>query len=303
MAQLPLGENITLRQLRYFIAVVDARSISRAARSLFVSQPTLTVAMKKLSHDLGTRLLTATDQGYELTQTGRILYDEGVRILDAVAELEETIAARSREENKTLKVGLTHLFTMQFMPQILEFINTHPHTEVTFVQGGSRYLQARVENGELDFALVSFPQFYPSLAMEELRTTVRSYEVCAVMRTDHPLSRQKHITWADLNGHKISSLGEDYVLYHVLQNECKREGFTPEIVFTNDSETVLQTSVKEMNSVTLLPRAFGLSAGQEGLEWVPMRGRHTSFPIAVATRRGEDLTPDMADFISCIQQN
>lgn len=303
MAQLSLGERITLRQLRYFIAVADARSFSGASRSLFVSQPTLTVAMQKLSHDLGTTLLLPTEQGYELTETGRVLYDEGVRILTALAQLEDTIRDHARGDQQRLKVGLTHLFTMEFMPQILDFINTHPKTEVTFVQGGSRDLQGRVVKEDLDFAVVSFPQFYPSLAMEELRTTVRAYEVCTVMRPDHPLAGRESVQWADLAHCKISTLGEGYVLYHVLHEAAQREGFTPDIVFTNDSEAVLQSSVEQLGSVTILPRAFGKQAAQGGLTWVPMTGRQSSFPIAIATRRGEPVSREMVDFMNCIQQN
>lgn len=303
MAHLSLGELLTLRQLRYFVAVADARSFSGAARSLFVSQPTLTVAMQKLAHDLGTTLLIPTDQGYELTETGRILYDEGVEILSAVTALEEKICRHSRGAQQVLKVGLTHLFSMQFMPQILEFINTHPQTEVTFVQGGSCYLQGRVANGDLDFAVVSFPQFYPSLSMEELRTTVRGYDVCAVMRKDHPLADRTSLRWADLADCRFSSLGEGYVLYHVLHDEAQREGFSAEVVFTNDSEVVLQRSVQELGSVTLLPRAFGQQAAGDGLVWIPMQGRHTYIPIAIATRRGVNMSREVVDFMACIQQN
>lgn len=303
MSLLPLGESITLRQLRYFIAVADARSFSGASRSLFVSQPTLTVAMQKLSHDLGVTLLTQGEGGQELTEAGRILYDEGMRILDAVTELESTLRASTRGEHSTLKVGFTHLFTMQFMPQILQFIQTHPNTEVTFVQGGSKNLQLRVANEQLDFALVSFPQFHASLTLEELRTTVRDYDVCVVMREDHPLAGRDDLTWADLAGHELSSLNHDYVLFNVLHEEANREGFTPKIVFTNDNESVLLTSVRQMNTLCVLPEAVFHHTPQPGLTCVTLAGRHSNFPIAVATRRGSVMSSDMADFIECIHRN
>lgn len=70
-----------LRQLKYFCAIVEAKSFSAAARSILIAQPTLTVAMRNLERELGTPLLVRTTSGVTLTEAGHYLYAEAHRVL------------------------------------------------------------------------------------------------------------------------------------------------------------------------------------------------------------------------------
>lgn len=284
MLDLTRADTLTLRQLRYFVAVATEKSYSKASRALFVSQPTLSVAMQKLAAHLDTTLFETGD-GLELTDTGRILFDEAVRILTAVRDVEQTIRTHGKPTSVRLKVGLTHVFTMRYMPQIVEYINENPGVEVTFVQGGSRGLQQRLAEGELDVAIVSHPDVHPDVQICVLGD--EDFRLCAVVRPDHRLAGCQAVQWAQLEGEPLSFLTKDYVLRDVLEYEAAQAGFVPDVVFTNDNDVVLLESVAQLGSVSVLPEQCRLRAPESELKWVPFKGSNSSFQVALAWRRGE----------------
>ena len=68
---------MNLIQLKYFIEIFDTQSITVAARNLFVTQPTLSLSLKKLEESLNVQLLIRTENTYQLTESGQLLYEEG----------------------------------------------------------------------------------------------------------------------------------------------------------------------------------------------------------------------------------
>lgn len=291
-----------LRQLRYFLAVADAGSLAQAARNLFVTQPTLTVALKKLEQDLHAPLFRhGSESRYELTAAGKLLYAEGGEIVAQLESLEDRIRALDSEPRHSIRVGLTVLFAMQFMRQISTFIATHRNVEVTLVQGGSRELQHELAQGNLDVGLLSFPIVDKDIVIEPLPVGAGSYAVSVVMRDDNALAGRDSVGFADLRHQSFCSLSEKYVLGNMLPARCSAAGFEPHVVFTNDNWEVLLTSVAELGSVCLLPAAFEELTTLEHLAWVPLQDKANSFAIGVATHRTRDRSVAVDDFIAAIR--
>jgi len=95
-----------LRQLRYFVAVVDAGSVSHACASLGVAQPTLSQAMSTLESELGTALLTRSQRGVAPTDGGDALYRHGLRILRLIDELPDVVRQRRQSTAGRVRLGM-----------------------------------------------------------------------------------------------------------------------------------------------------------------------------------------------------
>lgn len=287
-----------MRRLRYFVAVADAKSLSLAAKNLFVSQPTLSVAMQKLSHDLGATLFSPT--GYELTEAGQELYEVGSQILRDVQLLEDRIRRIEQRSVLELRVGFTHLFALRFMEKTLAFMARHTDVKFSMEQHGSKELQRLVAAGELDIAVVSFPQYESGLEMMPLKPS-HDYEVAAVMCPKHPLSGRDSLTWADLAGCSFSSLGDHYVLHHLLSEQGQKAGFKPNVVFQNDNEEILINSVERLNSVCLMPLEVKNSYPSHDVRWVPLRDQGSTIPVGLATRAAQPLAPQLRELAQLLQ--
>lgn len=290
-----------LRQLRYFVAVVDAGSLTNAAKSLFVTQPALSASLRKLEADLRTPLFRPGGRT-ELTAAGQLLYEEGAVLLTQLTDLKARVRTFDQTPTESLRVGLTVLFSMQFMRQISRFMTSHLPVEVTLVHGGSRELQGALARGEIDLGLLSFPQVASDVVIEPLNGPTTGYDVSVVMRRDNPLAAEDFLEVGDLDGQRFSSLSNKFVLGHLLPQRCEQVGFEPEIVFRNDSWEVVLSSILELDTVAFLPSPFKELTTHDDLAWIPLHDKAAHFPIGIATRKGETLSASARDFVEAIRQ-
>ncbi|AUJ24304.1 LysR family transcriptional regulator [Virgibacillus dokdonensis] len=292
-----------LRQIRYFVAIANSKSYSEAANNLFVTQPTLSWNIQKLEEELNVRLFYQTNQGLKLTEAGNIFYEKGKDILIHVDELTETIQQLNQKENKTLKVGLTVLFAIQYMKEIVHFTSTHPEVEVSLIQTGSIKLQKMLANKELDIGLLSFPIYEPSITIENLNTSNPDYSVAVVMPFNHPLAEKKSIQFSDLKGASICSFSSNYVLGKILHKSCQENGFQPNIIFMNDNWEVLLQNTLITGGVTLMPKALERLSNYNNLKWIPLNDKANYFKIGIAKRKNEHLKDIAIRFIDTIKKN
>lgn len=292
-----------LRQLRYFLAIANAKSYSTAAQYLYVTQPTLTWNIQKLEEELDTRLFYQTTRGIELTESGEILLKQGEKILTEIDEMVEHIKLRGESQKKTLKVGITALFVIQYMQQIVNYISSNPEIELTFIQHGSVVLQRMLANKEIDIGLLSFPIYEPSIEIEKLRTTNSNYKVSAVMPPEHPLASKKSLRIPDLEGYEICSFTKDYVLGKILYERCEFFGFTPHVIFTNNNWEVLLQNVEATGTLTLMPNTVKKIRKNDNLKWIPMVDKANEFNIGIAKLKNTSLSEPAVRFIEYIKQN
>lgn len=291
-----------LRQLKYFVAIVDAGSFGAAARSLRVTQPALTASVQKLEADLGTQLLQRRDRGVSPTSAGQALYDEGRPLLEDFDALEERIRSHGRDDAEEIRVGLTVLFSMQFMGCIARFISSHRNVAVTLVQDGSPELQQRLAAGEIDVGVLSFPMLEKGITMDVLPGEMGGYDVAVVMREDNPLASREKVGFADLVDESWSALSDHFVLGRLLPERMQALHRQANVAFTNDDWEVLLASVANLGSVCLLPAEFEPLTTRTGLAWVPLDDKANRFDVGIATRQGQEFSPALAEFVAALRQ-
>lgn len=289
------------RQLKYFVAVAEAGSMSAAARTLFVTQPTLTVAVRKLEKSLETELLDRSTTPLTLTPPGKHLFEEGKHILAAIDELAEQTRLLGSSKRTKIRIGFTVLFSMQFMPQIARFMGENPEIEVSLIQSGSRDLQQRLAAGELDCGVVSYPCYESDIEITPLKGPNSVYQASVVVRSDHPLASRDKVTYGDLRGEKFSSLSDKYVLGEMLSGRCQQYGFKPNVVLVNDSWTVLVSSVQNLNSVCVLPYELRSVFASQDVSWVPLEDRISRLPIGIGVLRGRPRVHGVEELMATLR--
>jgi DNA-binding transcriptional LysR family regulator len=160
---------VDLTQLRYFLEVRARGSLTAAAKQLRVSQPTLTVAMKRLERELGTTLLLRSKAGVTLTTTGRALASDAEELFAIVARAEARIAGLEDREIGRFVVGCHEPLGAYFLPAFLRRLDAqHPGLEPTLFNGPSAVVRDAVLSRDVDFGLVVNPVPHPDLVILKL---------------------------------------------------------------------------------------------------------------------------------------
>ena len=159
---------VTLRQLHYFQALVEHGSFSRAAESVYVSQPALSLQIRELEETLGGRLVERKSRGINLTRLGREAHEQTLRVLDETSFLE--LMGRQFDEGLArVTVGIVSTLASYLLPGLLERLQqSSPRIEPTVVEATGAELVSDLLAGRLDAAIMSLPLGMIELPEREL---------------------------------------------------------------------------------------------------------------------------------------
>lgn len=293
-----------IRQLKYFLAIAETKNYSRAAESLFVTQPTLTLSMQKLEKEFNIKLFDQSSSGLELTDAGLFLYENGAEIVEAFDSLCDHLHASKKQAKETIRIGLTVLSAMQFMKQISQFIVENHNVEVRLIQTGSKKLQKMLANQEIDFGILSFPLVESSIELLPLKNTkIEGYNVSVVMPSSNPLANRNSVCFKDLKDETFISLSKDYMLGNLTVENSFKYNFNENIIFIEDDWKVLLHSLESFNAVVLLPSEFKEFDDTPNLSWVTLADKSNYYPLGIARRKDMVVNDTYHKFIEAIQQN
>ena len=226
-----------LRQMEYFQRAGRMRSITKAANELHVSQPSVTVAIKKLEEELGVSLLDRSQKQIALTPEGQACLkrtdDILARIRDLISEMNDYRFA----QKGIIKIGITPVIGAYFFPAALaRFQKNHPRVQVAVIEEGSLSLRKRLARGELDLTMM-----ITSKTSSHLETVpVAKGQLLACFSRQNPLGRLRKIPFARLRDQSFIMFREDTYSRKMILDECARNRFTPRIVFSSSQiETVI----------------------------------------------------------------
>ncbi len=160
---------MNLRQLRYFVKVVEAGNMTRAAESLHVAQPALGMQIRQLEEDLGVALLVRHSRGVDATAAGKLLHDRALEILALVSETRKEISSAKFERGESIRLGLTPMLMLVLGPDLaINVRDTLPQVFLSLVEAMSHILVEALLRDEVDLALAYDVPDHPQLHRVEL---------------------------------------------------------------------------------------------------------------------------------------
>ncbi|WP_105566127.1 LysR family transcriptional regulator [Microbacterium halophytorum] len=239
--------DVTLRQLQYFVAVVDTGSVTAAAEAEHVSQAALSMSVAQLESNLGVDLLirprsrkvVPTLHGVQFAAHAR-------RVLDSVEEAIEAVREGTGELAGNLRVGCSFTLSPRLIPELLHRMSRdHPLVRVDFTEGGPNEIQEEVRTGRLDLALLYSQQADPGLRWE----TLSSVQLHLVVPEDHVLASRESVSVEDF-------IGMDAVFLNIPPT---RERLLEQLRTTGHEPTVRFTSGNMQTILSLVARGYGYS--------------------------------------------
>ena len=239
---------ITLRQLRYFKALAEARHFGRAAEICHVSQPALSMQIKQLESGLGVTLIERRKNGVQLTSEGREISRRAAEILLSAQDLQDFAADMGGPLGRALSLGVIPTIAPYILPLALpELQQLHPELDLTLHEAQTGRLLEDLANGALDVALLALP------AGDDRFTTQTLFEDRFLLAMPADASAPDSIRVGDLRADKLILLEEGHCLRDQALAVCRAVSERAMAKFGATSLTTVLQMVANGYGSTLLP--------------------------------------------------
>lgn len=218
-----------IRQLEYFIVLAEQKNFSRAAKQLFLTQPSLTRCIKKLEASLEVKLIERTSKSFRLTDAGQQLYHYGTSLISQFQDLNSRISDTKNLKSGSVRISSPGVLLDMYFPAILtKFRTENPGIDIELAEAGSKPAAQWVLNGDVDIGLVMLP--VPNQQEFDVIPLLQD-EVRLLVRQDHPLAFKSAVHINDLRDMDIISYNSGTTLLDTFIQLCENCGFTPHIAY------------------------------------------------------------------------
>jgi LysR family transcriptional regulator, hydrogen peroxide-inducible genes activator len=240
-----------IHQLRYFVAVADEGSFSRAAAKVRVAQPSLSQQIRKLEAEVGQPLFDRLPRSVVLTEAGRCLMDYARQILASINDARRCVDELRGEIAGNLAVGAIPTIAPYVLPELVVTFQKHyPQVTLEIVEDVTSGITRRIEAGELDVAIASTCQQTPTLRRESLSAE----PLLALLPEDHPMAKKALIELDDLKSQRFLLLHEMHCLSQQVNHLLESRRLRPEIALAGSQLTTIANMVAAAIGVSIVPQ-------------------------------------------------
>lgn len=272
-----------LRHLRYFTAVADALSFTKAAQTLRTAQPSLSQQIRDLEHEIGTPLLIRDKRNVALTPAGRVFLDEA-RLVLAQAERAKTLARRASEsERQNLTIGFVPAAEVKIFPQALTMLRgQYPETRIALQSLTTFEQHQALLAGEIDIGFLRPPVDDSQLDCE----VILREPLVAMMPASHPAAAKDIVPLRDLADTPFLRIPRRHAgdLGKVIDQLADREGVTLNAVQEVENVLTLLTLVGLGVGFSIMPDYVG-QLSFKNLVTRPLAGPPLEVELVAAWRR------------------
>jgi len=280
---------MTLTELRYIVAVARERHFGRAAETCFVSQPTLSVAVKKLEDELGVVLFERGPGEVTTTPIGVSIVEQAQRVLEESSRIKELAASGRDPLAGTLRLGAIYTIGPYLLPKLIPILRrSAPSMQLLIQENFTHRLAESLKHGEVDVIVIALPFSEPGVITQ----AVYDEPFLVAVPQRHPWARRKEIGAEELTKESMLLLGAGHCFRDQVLDLCATVSRSPnrsgiQRTFEGGSLETIRQMVASGVGVTVLP-ATSITPGAGASDLIrirpfakPMPGRR----VAIAWRR------------------
>lgn len=240
-----------LRQLRFFVTLADTLNFHRAAERLNMSQPPLTVAIRKLEDEFGVKLFDRYSRGVGMTAAGLAALGPAREALAHASLVREAALLGFAGEIGGLKIGFVGSATSEVLPRIIPaFRAAYPKVTVDLVEMTSASIVDAVAAGQIDVGLVRMPVVCPP----ELEIhAIEKDQLVVACKEDHPVAKRVDVALEALADTPFIIHSPVSILHAVTLLACQKAGFAPQVAQAAIQVQTILSLVRSGLGVALVP--------------------------------------------------
>lgn len=210
---------MTLTEMRYIVALARERHFGKAAEACHVSQPTLSVALKKVEGQLGAALFERTASDVRITALGERIVSQARRVLEEAVRLEEIAGAAGDPMTGPLRVGVIYTIAPYLLPKLIPALHHHaPAMPLFLKEDFTANLIPALKAGELDVIVIALPLAEPGLVAQP----VYEEPFRVVVPAAHPWVHRPDVEADELDGENLLLLGQGNCFRDQVLESCPR---------------------------------------------------------------------------------
>jgi DNA-binding transcriptional LysR family regulator len=283
-----MSMNFDLGDLRAFIAVSELASFRAAAETIHLSQPALSRRIEKLEGALGVRLFDRDTRNVELTAVGRDFARKARTLLDDLEQI--LLGVRDVAANRWGQVTLACIPSTvhYFLPAVLrQYHQRFPRIRVHVIDESANEVLSAVVHGEAEVGLDITGSDEPTLEFEPLLTE----SFVAACHRDHPVARQRAVTWAELARHDFMTVDKASGNRLVMDLALSARRDRPQACFETRHVSTLVAFVEAGLGIAAVPSLSMPRKGHAALVSVPIIEPEVTRTVGLIKRRGRSLSP------------
>jgi LysR family transcriptional regulator, hydrogen peroxide-inducible genes activator len=284
-----------IHQLRYFCAIVDTGSFSRAARQSHVSQPSLSQQIRKLEDELGARLFDRLGRTVRLTEIGQTFLPRARAVLRELEAARGDLAHQKDFMGGTITVGVIPTVAPYLLPpHLTRFSRKFPQAKISIVEEITPVLLDRLRAATIDLALLALP-----IRGHEFETfPILTEPMFAALPKDHSLARLRKLSLKDLRAESFLLLRDGHCFRENALAACDRARIHPQIVFESGQFSSLLSMVAAGMGVSIVPEMA--VDKRSPCSYVRVSDEHATRTIGAVRLRGRSFSRVHDAFLSLL---
>ncbi len=283
------------KQLHVFLMLADTLNFAAAARRLYMSQPALSLSLKKLEQELGGPLLARTTRQVRLTPEGEIFLNRARQILADWQDTEETLRQRFTLQRGRVTVAAMPSFAGNILPTILSaYRQRHPHIDVTILDVIHEDVLELVSKGRVELGI----GFEPPPESAYRFVPLFQDPFVAAVPPESPLCRARSLTWTQLSAHPFIALARPSTVRRFIEEALQQHGKSIAVALECHQLTTIGSLVAAGLGVSAVPALCARQIKQLGAKCIPLREpaierrvgiiMHPGFELSVAAKAMHD---------------
>ena len=271
-----LHDPLEIRHLRYFLAVAEAGSFSRAANRLGISQPNVSQQMRDLEAGIRVSLFQRRGKRILLTSAGVIFQEHARAILRQLENFLEELNREPGQLRGTLHLGVVPVLNVALVPHLLGlFAAGHPGISVTVEEISSTDIETALEEGRMDIGLGFVTRHSPNLRYERLCTD----QFALIVHESHPWAKRRVIGLSELHQQRLLQLPDTFVMRRMTDAICREHQVRPRTIAEINAIETLLRSLAPLKAATLMPKIA--LRGTNGLLAIRLKGKNLALEIGL----------------------
>jgi LysR family cyn operon transcriptional activator len=271
---------LEIRHLRYFLAVAEAGSFSRAADRLGISQPAISQQMRDLEAGLRVSLFQRRGKRILLTSAGLIFQERARVLLRDLENLLQELESEPGQLRGALRLGVVPILNEALVPRLLgQFAAAHPGITLIVDEISSSEIETALEEGQMDVGLGFLTRHSPNLRYERLCTD----EFALIIFEGHPWWNRRVIHFSELHQQRLLQLPDSFVMRRMTDEISRNHHVRPRTVAEISAIGTLLRSLGPLEAAALMPKIA--LRGKEGLKLKAIRLRGNNLGLEIGLLR------------------
>ncbi|OBT14004.1 LysR family transcriptional regulator [Vibrio sp. UCD-FRSSP16_10] len=256
-----------MKALHYFVTLINTGSFTKASELLFVTQPTISKALKSLEATYAQALIYRNGRDIALTEAGKIVFQYAESMLFQQKEMEVRLSDLQQLKSGKITLGIPPMVGHLYTHLIQEFSHLYPDIEVSIVESGSRKLESDVVKGKIDISITMLTQ-----ADSHFNTwPMGTHRILAVLPKTPQWQNIETIDIVDLKDLPFYLYNSEFVISEVISQMCLEHGFTPNIGVRSSQWDFLAAMVKSGMGVSFMPEPICQRLNSNDYYFIPMK--------------------------------